>query len=62
MIVGITKVGGIGEHDGWEALLPERGMVAPSGVRELLSVARHNEWNDREVRFHGLDDGTGQSL
>ena len=62
MVVGITEVCRIGEHDGGEPLLPERGVVAPSGVRELLSVARHDQWNNREVRLHGLRDGAGQAV
>jgi hypothetical protein len=49
MVMRITEVGRIREHDGREALLPERGVVAPSGVRELLSVARHDQWNNREM-------------
>lgn len=62
MVMRITEVGSIREHDGREALLPERGVVAPSGVWELLSVARHDQWNDREMRFHGFRDGAGQDV
>lgn len=62
MVMGIAEVSRIGEHDGGKALLPERGVVAPSRVGELLTVARYDQGNYREVRFHGLGDGACQGL
>lgn len=61
MIMRIAEVGGIGEHDGGKPLFPEGGMVAASGIRELFAVARYDQWNDREVRLHGLGNCAGQS-
>lgn len=49
MVVGIAKICCIGEHDSWKPMLPERGVVAASRVRQQLAIARHDEWNDREV-------------
>ena len=62
MVMRITEVGRIREHDSREAFLPERGVVAASGVWELLSVARHDQWDNREVRLHGLRYGAGQDV
>ena len=62
MVMGITEVGRVGEHDGGEPLFPEGSVVAASGIRQFLSVTRHDQGNEREVRFHGIDDGASQIL
>jgi hypothetical protein len=37
-------------------------MVTASGVWQRLSIAWHDQWNDREMQLHRVSDGAGQSL
>ena len=62
MVVGITEVRRIRQHDGGKPVLPERGVVTSPRVRQLLTVARYDQWNDRKMRLHRVRDGAGQSV
>src|SRR4051794_2100652 len=49
MVMRIPEIGRIGQHYRGETLLPEGGMVTPSGIRQCFTVARHKQWHNGQV-------------
>src|SRR5262245_62962624 len=70
MVVWVTEIRRIGPHDGWNAGLPERRMVAAVEMTEGLLKAKVNlESNDGKLRNVGrgqiyqiLRDGVGSAV
>ena len=61
--MGIAEVGGVGHHNSWVAVIPERSMVRTPGIGENFAVSGHNQRNHRQVdspSLHRTDEGVYQ--
>src|SRR5205807_3710274 len=65
MVIRISEVGGIGEHDRRIPVMPEGCMVASPGIRQLLSVSGNHQGDGLQiagVASHARFDRCGQLL
>jgi hypothetical protein len=50
MVVRISEIRRVGQHDSWVAVMPEGSVVAAPGIRELFPIAGDNERDGLEIR------------